>query len=402
MVRLFRSLLNGAAQDAVPMPNVAGWAVGLAFLLAGAAGAGLALLPDKVLSGWLLAFSYDSQIEQLPFLVAAARVGFALSGVLVGLHASAAVRRLWREKFLPRPPAGVAISYSLVPPGRAGPLCATLCLAAMNAPVLIALTVRPDWLTPLLREDGIFENMQAACQFLAACFMFYASYLLVRYLKPLGLVHWFGILLGLLLLFVCLEEISYGQRLLHFSTPQNWMRMNQQREFNLHNVATGLTNRLFALCAIGAGVFLPIACGLSRRAAYLMQRLRLSVPALPCVMIFAMAAVYTAPRRFKVCRIDEQDLLCYAVLAAVAALTVYCLSRPKLRRGAVPLGALLGLLVATRAITTAFSSAWPAGNFPEEAKEWFIAFGLLWYAAGQVGRGLRAKRRAGQPAGVRP
>jgi len=50
----------------------------------------------------------------------------------------------------------------------------------------------------------------------------------------------FACLVILVLVVMAGEEISWGQRIFHWSTPENWAAINAQRETNLHNLATQL------------------------------------------------------------------------------------------------------------------------------------------------------------------
>lgn len=91
---------------------------------------------------------------------------------------------------------------------------------------------------------------------------------------------WFSVCLALFCLFVALEEISWGQRLLGYRPPVYFLENNFQQEFNLHNlVATSA--RKWALKGIlaGYGVLLPILASWppTRR---LLDRLRIEAPPL--------------------------------------------------------------------------------------------------------------------------
>jgi hypothetical protein len=57
----------------------------------------------------------------------------------------------------------------------------------------------------------------------------------VRLGRPIALFH---VCFGLFLVFLGLEEISYGQRILGFETPPALAVVNTQGEFNLHNLST--------------------------------------------------------------------------------------------------------------------------------------------------------------------
>lgn len=92
----------------------------------------------------------------------------------------------------------------------------------------------------LTREDGLFENTSAISfffAFLIFSYLFFQS----KHLDNL----FFGIktkrnvfygLLALLFLISCGEEISWGQRIFGWSTPETLMDMNAQNETNFHNL----------------------------------------------------------------------------------------------------------------------------------------------------------------------
>lgn len=94
------------------------------------------------------------------------------------------------------------------------------------------------WFHRLRREDGLFEYL-TAFSFLAI------SIIAVKLIKKLRQgtlpLLYKRLLIGL---FACLavgsfvvagEEISWGQRLLGFATPEQWVAVNTQRETTLHN-----------------------------------------------------------------------------------------------------------------------------------------------------------------------
>jgi hypothetical protein len=92
----------------------------------------------------------------------------------------------------------------------------------------------------LAREDGIIESFGAVF-FLAA-----SAFLITAYFNSSGHGNkfWklqtrrniFYLLLGLLMLVCCGEEISWGQRLIGWDTPEAIKGMNMQNETNLHNL----------------------------------------------------------------------------------------------------------------------------------------------------------------------
>lgn len=91
----------------------------------------------------------------------------------------------------------------------------------------------------LTREDGLVEYTGAAL-FLLASILFFASYVKSRAASGQGWLpikgNVFFLLLGLAFLFVFLEEISWGQRIFGFATPETLRDLNSQSEFNFHNL----------------------------------------------------------------------------------------------------------------------------------------------------------------------
>ena len=93
----------------------------------------------------------------------------------------------------------------------------------------------------LTREDGIVE-MLGALMFLAASVAFLVTYYRSAESageSPAGITrrrNLVYLLLGLLFMFGFLEEISWGQRLLNFGSPEVFAEANRQGETNIHNL----------------------------------------------------------------------------------------------------------------------------------------------------------------------
>lgn len=88
----------------------------------------------------------------------------------------------------------------------------------------------------VVREDSIVEYATFIALVLASLFSIQAARLLWRLQMKIA-----GILLTLLAAFtllVALEEISYGQRILGFQTPEALEEINKQQEFNIHNISS--------------------------------------------------------------------------------------------------------------------------------------------------------------------
>ena len=105
------------------------------------------------------------------------------------------------------------------------------CLEAFGEPITVL------W---LIREDGLYESLGALASIAAGVTFFYLAFgHEARASSPLSndsRRRWWYVALGLGLLAMFVEEISWGQRVFGFSTP-DWLESeNRQQEFNLHNL----------------------------------------------------------------------------------------------------------------------------------------------------------------------
>ncbi len=102
---------------------------------------------------------------------------------------------------------------------------------------------------------------------------------------------WFAAGIALFCVFVAMEEISWGQRLLGLRSPEYFLANNFQQEINLHNVTdSDLRQAAFLLIVIGYGVALP-AIAMFSRASALLDRIGVDVPPAWVVGPFAATAI---------------------------------------------------------------------------------------------------------------
>lgn len=105
----------------------------------------------------------------------------------------------------------------------------------MVAGLLVAKAIAPWWYWHIfVREDGPGEWLTAIVYLAAAPL---AGLLSIRFLRQgLSLHALLAAVLALGLFFVGMEEISWGQRLFGFATPDALAGVNRQQELNLHNL----------------------------------------------------------------------------------------------------------------------------------------------------------------------
>jgi hypothetical protein len=112
---------------------------------------------------------------------------------------------------------------------------------------------------PLMSERGPHELLQAAVAFLA---LLVAVITACRF--PFGKWPYLGawiLLAAGCCLYVTGEELSWGQQLVHWRTPEDWSHINDQNETNLHNTSSWLDQKPRLLLEIGisvGGLIIPL------------------------------------------------------------------------------------------------------------------------------------------------
>ena len=140
-----------------------------------------------------------------------------------------------------------------------------IALAAFAASITYVL-LAPTLLTGPSRafvgeEDGIVEVISALCFLCASCVSFLTVKRIRRGQRPLATVQrrqagWHA-LMGVFFFLCCGEEISWGQRIFGFETPDAIAEINVQSEVNLHNMLGYLTDHVFIIAVAVYGVLLP-------------------------------------------------------------------------------------------------------------------------------------------------
>lgn len=138
------------------------------------------------------------------------------------------------------------------------------------------------WYDVLTQESGVFETLTAVMLFIAGV-LFVFSAIKFRNIFGLSIAKWPALILGILLIVGAGEEISWGQHWFHFATPESLKAVNDQNEFNLHNISTHWTNHLMVLFFLSYVGVMPLAALFSREIRYVVQRL--NVPLCPLAFV---------------------------------------------------------------------------------------------------------------------
>ena len=239
----------------------------------------------------------------------------------------------------------------------------------------------PSRILLLTREDSWVENLTAGFLLVAGLLLF------VTASADKGIRRGIYMLGGLALLFGAGEEISWGQRLFGFATPEFLKTVNTQDEFNVHNI--NLTLVVMALKVVNFGTVL--LCVVTSAAFFCRQRtvLGIPVPSLPLLFGFLVMDGYWLIRRSTVgweIFFDPSFLSGRAKILLFLFVIYSLLSRqPRL------------FMVAGATVTLALASSYINMSYDQyglmEVKEYLFGLlclfysGELWLARGVRGRG---------------
>jgi len=116
-------------------------------------------------------------------------------------------------------------------------------------------TIYEGWDSRIWSENGLVETMQEMILFFTICYLLFflsrlknKNYLTIKIfliLEILGLSYFF------------LEEISYGQHIIGYNTPNFFLNLNNQKEFNLHNISNLFNELPKSFVFIWCGLAIP-------------------------------------------------------------------------------------------------------------------------------------------------
>ena len=157
-----------------------------------------------------------------------------------------------------------------------------LCLNVLFFSSLLAAA--PSTFEALAKEDDWVESLTAVWFLLAGLVLFVTALVERSFFRRC--VYILG---GMAMMFAAGEEISWGQRIFGFATPDLLMRLNEQEEFTVHNIINGL----FDIIYLNGALVLCMATG----AAFFCRKDRLFGIPLPSILLvlgFLLILSYTS------------------------------------------------------------------------------------------------------------
>jgi len=158
-----------------------------------------------------------------------------------------------------------AIRMTGLPAGEHRPLSGRTLVGLWSVPVLlvagavVAAALGKAAYKWYVGEDGFVENLQVVTYAVALVYTVPATCRLYASGAPRWVVALYGLMV-LGLVFMIGEELSWGQRLVGWGTPEAIADKNKQAETNLHNIyGVGATFKWLQMVVAGYGVVLPLA-----------------------------------------------------------------------------------------------------------------------------------------------
>jgi len=233
----------------------------------------------------------------------------------------------------------------------------------------ILLIYFPDTLSSILREDALAENVGTVFLLLTSLALFFAAIVLYRQPSDQQQLPWLRILLlvvaGVVFFWAAGEEISWGQRIFNWSTPETLAKVNQQGETNLHNLNTRFFNNGLETIILLA-IVVPTAFHIKKKK----QLFGFPLPSLSLVLGFQLVACYVTYHYIK-----PQDYLAYLVLPYF--LYLFSKKRDWQNVGRVVLNVLLVIFVGI--VNVQLKKHFP-GNGPREFREYLFSVLCFCYA----------------------
>lgn len=132
-------------------------------------------------------------------------------------------------------------------------------VAGMIAQMLMEVFLSRDTLAALHTENGPHEWLQFLLMF--AAFLVACRFLFILSWQKQPLMAAWLLLAALCCFYVAGEEISWGQHVMQWSTPEEWTHINDQQETNLHNTSDWLDQKPRLVLLIGVvvgGLLIPL------------------------------------------------------------------------------------------------------------------------------------------------
>lgn len=256
---------------------------------------------------------------------------------------------------------------------------ATLLPVALVMCVLVFSYLNPSFVYGLAYEDGPIEYMSALFLLLASIIMLTLVGQFAKRKLWLGLAA--SLLITTITFIMCMEEISWGQRIFNTSSPDFFQNKNMQQETNIHNLNTFLFQAIFYA---GAFVLLTLLPFYYKNAKKVLEKINLQklIVFLPATWLFTPFVVVSG---LTFVNGYLQNITASIIAVITFILSIVMLYRLLFKKSFIKQGAVLALAILTSSVLLITVNTLDFGHigipvwYVSEYKEAFISLGILFY-----------------------
>ncbi|MEE9151955.1 MAG: hypothetical protein V3U20_09010 [Thermoplasmata archaeon] len=236
----------------------------------------------------------------------------------------------------------------------------------------------------LVKEDGPIENLQAILYLVGACLWISAYFFTQKVKKEGRRRRIFYVLFAAFFLFLFLEEISWGQRLFGFSTPEGLKVMNLQDETNIHNIGTQDTKLwihiLHAFLFATLGIIIPLLNLGSKRIGSIFKRIDFPIVHTDLIVCFGISLnFYYEPGLHWSVPLRTMSLLA-PIIIVISGRFRWLLRQFKYPLFQISVLAVIGFLVIALNLIPE-TNQYIKNNMVWEIRELYIALSLFFFSA---------------------
>ncbi|MFK7895736.1 MAG: hypothetical protein AB8G23_07875 [Myxococcota bacterium] len=255
-------------------------------------------------------------------------------------------------------------------------------IAILSLTTLLIFGLDAEIFSQISSEDGVVEDLSALALLAAAAGL---ALVVARSLSAgdaLKALAFAGLAAGCFV--TGMEEISWGQRLVGFDSPEVFVKYNQQQEFNLHNLWSDLAENIYYVGAVGFLIVLPFLHDVVPLVG-VDHPLAAVLPERKVIFASGLAAAYN----WDMWRVVPIQLSFYLALLILGYYLIQAFRGDSRDRGLIML--VFFALLANQATFLIWGEHQSWTWATTEYKELFIPLGFLFYAASVLARERAAR-----------
>lgn len=239
---------------------------------------------------------------------------------------------------------------------------------------IILVFLKPDFILGMSKEDEVVENLSAAFLLISSAVALFIGH---RFFGKKEIVPTFVFLaMSILFFFMCMEEISWMQRIADIKPSEIFVKHNMQSETNLHNFNTLMFNDIYYLAGF---LLLVVGTFYRKNIKELLKKFKLIdfsflLPSRWLLLPFSLMVGLTTP----IVYVRITSIAIYVLTLWILLSETLSGSKPKSINRYLNISAII-LIIITIFISNFSSVAHTHHNCIQEYREMIIALGIMAY-----------------------